>query len=292
MTNLKSLYPYLLIAPTLPFFILGLIYPWCLAFYYSFLDYRPAYGIEGEFNGLDNYIALLTDPEFHHSLLVTLEFLVASVTIEFFLGLAIALLLNRDFKGKRIVTVIVVLPMLIAPSVVGITWRFLLLPLFGPFWYIIKILGFGEVDFLATEEMALPTAILIEVWQWTSFVALVLLAGLTAIPSEQYEAAKVDGASRWAQFRHVTLPWLRPLIVTALLFRTMFSFRTFETVYLVLGPQGGVNMGAELLGILLSWISFQIWDLGRGAALSFIMLIITVLISIGFVVTLYKEVEL
>ena len=153
------------------------------------------------------------------------------------------------------------------------------------------MLNLPTINWVGSANFALPTIILVEVWQYTSFVILVLLAGLQAIPVEQFEAAEVDGASQWQRLIHITLPWLKPLILIVLLFRVLFVFRTFDTVFMLLGSAGGVANNAMVFGIYLYHRAFMLFNLGLASGISIIMLILTAGLSIVFAVTLYKTLK-
>ena len=200
---------YLLLTPTLALLVFLSIIPFVYALILSLRHLNLKIPrVSGQFAGLENYRHLMReDAEFWHSLGITVLFVVLVVGIEFLLGFALALLLNREFKGKRILVSLAVVPMMIAPVAVGLMWRVALNYELGIVTYLIKSIGIPLKEaLLGTSATALPTLMAIDIWQWTPFIFLIMLAGLHGLPKEPYEAAQVDGASRWQIFRLVTLP--------------------------------------------------------------------------------------
>jgi trehalose/maltose transport system permease protein len=180
------------------------------------------------FIGIDNYVTLFTDPVFWEALLNTVIFTVGSVALEFGFGLAIAVILNRGFAGQGAARAIAIVPWAFPTVVSGLMWRLMYQDGVGIFAYIADRLGLIDGPILANSQAVLLGAVVADVWKTTPFVALLLLAGLQVIPGEVYEAARVDGASRWQQFTKVTLPLLKPAIMVAVLFRTLDAYRVYD----------------------------------------------------------------
>jgi multiple sugar transport system permease protein len=269
-----------------------LIYPWALSFYYSFFQYKPTLTPEVKFIGLGNYIKIVSDPSFYNSLFVTFYFIAGAVTLEFFLGIGIALLLDREFKMKRVITTMILVPMVVSPAFAALSFRQFIHPLLGLFNFLLTSLGLPPQDWMGNPSLSIPVVIMIDVWQNTSFVTLIILAGLQALPVEQVEAALVDGASSWQIFKNIKIPFLKPLMLLALMFRIMFALRVFETVMLTFSETGGPANAAQVLGVYLYWIAFRGWDLGMASALSWLMLFLTIGLTLALVIFLYKEIEL
>ncbi|MEM3384425.1 MAG: sugar ABC transporter permease [Nitrososphaeria archaeon] len=289
---IRGAYPYLYFLPILPFFLGILVYPWMISLYYSFQYYKPSISQETKFVGISNYIKLITDTQFHHSLFVTFYFVILAVSLEFLFGLGIALLLDRQFKLKQIVTTLILIPMMVAPSFAALSMKQFFDPLLGLFNFILRSIGLTPLNWLGDPNLSILVIVFIDVWQNTSFVALILLAGLQAIPVTQLEAAVVDGANSWAVFRHIKLPFIKPLILLAILFRTIFSLRVFETVLITFSETGGPLNAAYVLGLYLYWTGFKIWDFGLASALSWVMLLITLSVTLLLIYGLYREIEL
>lgn len=224
------------------------------------------------FVGLENYIRLLQDERFWNALLNTLKLLVMGLILQAGLGLMIALLLNRPFPLKRLATALLLVPVMITPVVSGFNWRLIFHEQFGPLNYIIRGLGLGEGHaWLADPATAIYTILVVDTWQWTPFVAMVLLAGLQAIPKQVYEAANVDGARPLQTFRKVTLPLLRPMFTLVVLLRTIFIFRIFDPVFILTG--GGPGTATETLSVYTFYSGFRYFSMGYTGAMAVIQLI-------------------
>lgn len=289
----KNYIGYLMLLPALFLLVFLTLVPFLYAFNLSLhhLNLKVP-RLSGQWAGLANYRNLMrADAEFWHSMGITGIFVVVVVMVEFLIGFGLALLLNRDFKGKRVVVSLTTIPMMIAPVAVGLIWRVALNYEFGIVTYILKTLGIELKDaLLGTSATALPTLMAIDIWQWTPFVFLIMLAGLHSLPKEPYEAAQVDGANKWQIFRRVTLPLLRPLIVITLLLRIIDAFRTFDQVYILTG--GGPGNATDLIGMFAYRVNFKIWNLGYGASVVLVIfLLILIVTAFFYAVTQKKEEE-
>jgi trehalose/maltose transport system permease protein len=216
---------YLMILPTLVVVLAIAAWPILYALYLSFLRILP--GVRS-FVGLDNYVTLFGDPNFWGALVNTVVFTVGSVVLEFILGLGIALVLNRGFVGQGAARAIAIVPWAFPTVVSGLMWRLMYTDQVGIFAYLADRLGLVTGPILANNTAILIGAIVSDVWKTTPFVALLLLAGLQVIPQDIYEAARVDGATKWQQFTRVTVPLLKPAILVALLFRTLDAWRVYD----------------------------------------------------------------
>jgi multiple sugar transport system permease protein len=286
----RKAYPYLLVAPTVLVLFAILVWPMISSLIYSFQSYnilRPDLG--REFIGFDNYVRLLNSPQFWKSLRVTLIYTSVAVSLELVLGLSLALLLNRThIVGLRFIRTIMLIPFLSTPVVVALAWKFMLHAEFGMLNYFASLLGLPGRVWLGP-GYALPSLIAVEVWQHTSFVLLILLAGLQSLPNEPYEAAIIDGASSWQLLTHITLPLLRPVILVALVFRTMFTLRVFDTIWVLTG--GGPADATRTLSVGIYLTGFRQFEVGLGAALSWILLLVTMAISLIYWRYLSGDVE-
>lgn len=241
------------------------------------------------FIGLDNYIEALQDPRFWSALGHTLFFAATSVSLELLLGLVLALALNRTFRGRGVVRAAVLIPWAIPTVVSALLWRFMFEGQHG----IINrgLLQMGPVDqpiiWFIDPHAAWVPIILADVWKTTPFVALLLLAGLQNIDASLYEAARIDGASAWRQFRHVTLPLLRPAILVALIFRTLDAFRVFDLVYALTG--GGPGTSTEPIALYTFNTLLQNLQFGYGSALSVIVFLLTFSLALVYIRVLGAE---
>ena len=242
--------------------------PLSFSLYLSFRGWTAARSITGgDFVGFENYAYLLGDPAFIQSLILTNILTVVTVFFEVLLGLCIALALNREIPFVQVARTILIMPMMMTPIVAAMCWKLLFDPQYGLINY---LLGTEHV-WLGDRYLA-PIAIsLVNVWQSTPYVALLLLAGLRSIPSDPYEAAAIDGANRWQQFWHITLPALQPTLLVAILLRTIFEFRTFENVYVMTG--GGPGGATNVMSIFTYMLTFIQFDFTLGAASSWLMLL-------------------
>ncbi|WP_187277007.1 carbohydrate ABC transporter permease [Phyllobacterium endophyticum] len=223
---------------------------------------------EAEFVGLRNYRDLLADPVFVASLFLTLGYTAATVCLEIVVGLAIALLLNLNLPYIRFFRVALIVPMMVTPIVAALCWKLLLDPTYGLVDYLMR----SPIIWLGDPMLALITVGGVSVWQNAPFVALLVLAGLQSLPKDVMEAATIDGATRIAQFRHITLPFLSPYLLVALLLRTIFEFRAFDNVYVM--TAGGPANATLVLSIYVYQTSFFSFDLTLASAASWVMLLV------------------
>jgi trehalose/maltose transport system permease protein len=217
---------YTMVSPALLLIILIGAWPIIYAIFLSFLRVLPAQGTE--FVGIENYTTMFTDTRFHSAVLNTAIFTVASVALEFILGVGIAMAINRGFRGQGATRAIALVPWAFPTVVSAIMWRLMYQQQGGIMAYFATKLQLISGPILASEQATLIAAVFVDVWKTTPFVALLLLAGLQVIPSDVYEAARVDGANAWQQFTRVTLPLLKPAIAVALLFRTLDAWRVYD----------------------------------------------------------------
>jgi multiple sugar transport system permease protein len=203
------------------------------------------------------------------------------------LGMGLALLLNQELKGRGLLRSFILLPMMCTNVVIGLMWRLLLNYQYGLVNYYLGRLGFLPVEWLSSPDVAMASVVLVDVWNTTSFVALMLLAGLQSLPDEPYEAARIDGASPIQSFFYLTLPLLKPIILVTLLWRFIDTFRIFDVVYLL--TAGGPARATETVSIYIYRYGFQSFNLGVSAASSFIMLLIMLVVAGFLVKTIGRE---
>ena len=233
----------------------------------------------GQFIGLENYRQLLgNDALFYATIWRTAIFVGVVVPIEFVLGLSIALYISREFRGRRLLVTLLMLPTMVAPVVVGMIWRYLLMPSFGLLTHYLGRLGlFVEAPVFSDPATAFAALMIIDVWEWTPFMMLIMLAGLSTLPEEPVEAASLDGASSWQVLWHVKLPLLRPLIVLALLVRAIDASKVFETIYVLTG--GGPGDATEVITTFAYRTTFLKWDLGYGAAICLVLAFVSLVVA-------------
>jgi multiple sugar transport system permease protein len=276
---------YLLIAPTVAVLLALSIYPLLYALKVS-LQAGSGAGVRWT---LANFARLASDRFFLDALGHTFIYATVALTLEFLLGLGLALLLNGQLRGRTLFRAALLVPMMLPPVVVGVVWRLMLNPNFGAINGTLKGAGLNTeaLTWTASPRLALASVIAVDVWQWTPFMFLVLLAGLQAIPQEPYEAARVDGSSAWQTFRHVTLPLLKPAILIALLLRTMDLLRVFDQIFIL--TEGGPGFATETISLYIYRTAFRFFDFGYAAAMSFVLLILTNIISLLYIRLLQRR---
>ncbi len=274
---------WLLVLPTLLVVAFVAGYPLAQVFYYSFHRADISFVEPTEFVGFKNYIFLLQDPDFRGALWNTLRFTFVSVFLETVLGLAIALVIHSNFKGRGIVRAAILIPWAIPTVVSAKMWQWMLNDIYGVINVILVNTGLvaNKIAFLANPNTVLWAMVAVDVWKTTPFMALLLLAGLQLIPADIYEAADIDGASRWQQFWTLTLPLLTPALVVALIFRTLDALRVFDVIFVMVG----VNTATRSLAIYNRQTLIDFQDLGYGSAVS-----VAILVIIFIFVVLYMRV--
>jgi multiple sugar transport system permease protein len=230
------------------------------------------------FAGLGNYVKMGGDPRFWNSLWLTLVYTASTVVLQVALGLSLALLVLRIPRGQAALRIAAILPIVLAPVVVGLFWRTLVLsPDVGLVDVVTRALGLGSHNWLGDPQLALISVIAIHTWQWTPFAFLVLLASLATLPPDIYEAARLDRAGAWQRFRHITLPLLRPAIVVVIILRMMTALSAFAAIFAATG--GGPGSATEILNLYAYRTSFSELNLGYGASLAVVLMAITLAIS-------------
>lgn len=272
---------YAMISPGMLFLILVTTVPLISLLVMSCFRIDLTYPLDNGWIGLENYIEMSQDERFWYSIRLTAIYTAITVVLQVVIGLALAMAFFRGLRGQGLLRVSVLLPMILAPVVVGLAWRTLILtPEYGILDYVSILLGFGSKPWLVDPTWALISVIIIHTWQWTPFAFLVFLASLNAIPQEPLEAALLDTRTSWQRFRYIILPMLRPAIVIVIIFRTMIALRAFAAIFSATG--GGPGTATEILNLYAYRVSFNSLDLGYGAALGTVLLFITMGISLIF----------
>ena len=273
----EALLPYLLMTPALVLLV-GILYPFSLGLYYSFTSYWLQYPKRFRFVWFDNYISLFEEALFDRALQFTLGFTVLAVVLQVGLGLAIALFLHGRIPGRTVLRALMLLPLMIPPVVTALMWKIMMASTnAGIINYLLSFLGLGPVNWFGSPWGAIASVLIIDTWGNLPFVALILLGALQALPTEPYEAARVDGASPVAMLRYITLPLLSPFIILAGTFRAMDSLRIFDVIYAT--TMGGPNDATTNLHIMAYQYAFQWYQIGKGMAQAVVLLILVVLVS-------------
>lgn len=283
-----ALIPYFLVMPCVLYLLIMFIVPFSMSLWYSFTDFSLVRGFEAiNFVGLNNYFKMFRDPITLNAIFLTILFTVSVIFLQLIFGLSSALILNTVKKGLRFITTIYMLPMVIAPSIIALIMRFQWSYSHGLINYFLSFLGVPPLSWLGDENLALIAVILTEVWHQSPFVGLTVLAGLQSLPLAPYEAANIDGASRLQRFRYITLPLLKPVIMVALLFRTIFTLRLFDIIFILTG--GGPGRATYVLSIDIYYEFLSHYEIGYASSISWILALITMMLSFVYLKTLYKE---
>lgn len=230
------------------------------------------------FVGLGNYLELFRDTRFLLSIARMMGFTVFVVLIETILGVALALILNKEFVGKGVIKACLLMPMIATPVAIGLVWSLFYEPTIGLANYMMKLFGLAPSKWLADEIMALPSIAFIDIWEWTPMIALICLSGLAGLSKEPFESALVDGARPYQVLLHVTLPMLKPTIAVAVMLRSIDAFKTYDIIYTL--TNGGPGFASETLNIYAFNLSFGYFKFGYGAAALMVLFLIVLLGSV------------
>jgi len=274
-------------APAAVVMVIALLYPLLYMVWGSFRDWDPTQGIgETEFIGLKNYFTLFYDPAFRESLSVTLRFAITVVTVEMAIGLGLALLLDRNIRGMSVLRTLFILPMMIAPVVVGLMWRYMYHPTLGTFNQFLTSIGVDRIDWLG--QHALLSVIIADIWQWTPFIFILSLAALQSLPRSALEAARIDGATGWQQIWHIKIPLMMPVLIVTLLLRLIDAFKVLEVILVM--TEGGPGLKTEILALRISRTATEFRELGVAAAMSnYLLMMLLILTAMMFAYTKIQE---
>jgi multiple sugar transport system permease protein len=261
----------LFIIPTIAFLIIFNVFPLLYSLGTSFTDYRASTSAAPNWIGIQNYRELLNDAFIWRNFTISAKYVLISVTGQVLVGFGLAMLLNRPMPLKGLITTLLLLPMMLSPAVVGLFWKLLYDPSFGIINY---FLGLGKFEWLANPAMALWAVAIVDIWMWSPFVMLLSLAGLSAVPKHLYEAAEIDRAGPFYTFFRITLPLVAPILMIAIIFRTMEAFKTFDHAYIL-----STQPTTELIAIRLYKMAFLEWQTGMSSAFAYIVLIVVVAIT-------------
>lgn len=230
------------------------------------------------FIGLDNFIDLVFDERVWNGLVVMLLFSGLSLTLEIVLGLLIASYFNREFAGEGIVQAIYIFPFAATPVAVALIWRVMLNPDIGVLNYLLRIIGLPGSLWISSSKTVVLSLVMVDVWKWTPMITLIILSGLKSLPTQPYEAARIDGASTAQIFWHITLPLIRPVMVAALMLRSLDNLKEFDTIYTI--TQGGPGIASETLYLYSYKVGFEFFKAGYGSALMVVVFLIVLLFNV------------
>jgi len=250
--------------PALVFVVVMMAFPIVYTVCNSLTGWSLSEGTPPDFVGLKNYVALIRDQRFLLAAARTFYFTVLAMAVEVVLGVAIALLLNRDFAGKRIVNSIMLLPMMATPVAIAMVWLFMYEPSAGVINHVLRVLGLPTPLWIAGPGSVIPALALVDIWEWTPMIVLISLAGLAGLPADPYEAAEVDGATAWQTLWRVTIPMLMPTVTIAALLRLIDALKTFDIIYAMTG--GGPGFSSETLNIYTYNQAFSYFSFGYASS--------------------------
>jgi multiple sugar transport system permease protein len=273
--NLK----YIFSAPAIAFVVLLMVFPVCYTLFVSFTNWTLTSGRPMRFAGLASYLAVLKEPRFRMAVWRTFAFTAGAVVAEAVLGTIIALILNRKFPGKNLLKFILLLPLVATPVAIGILWKLFYDPTIGFLNYILSVLYLPTSGWVTESATVLQSLMLVDIWQWTPMIALIVLAGLAGLSSEPYESAKVDGANSGQIFFLITLPMIMPTILTAIILRAVDALKTYDIIYAM--TQGGPGYSSETLNIMAYKFSFEYFNLGQSSAVLVFLFVVVLLFSLA-----------
>ena len=277
---MRQALPYFLSLPAL-LVCIGILIPFGAAVYYSLQRYNLAFPMTRGFIWLENYTLLFTDPAFWNTVRVSLLYTLYTVGFELVLGLAIAMLLQRRSAFNNTMSILLLLPLMIAPAIAALMWKLMTNPGFGVLSYFAGLVGFADFRWASAASSALFTVVLIDIWVYTPFMMVLLLAGLRALPRQPFEAAELDGVPQTFVFFRITLPMLTPYIITASLFRMLESIQQFDIIYAM--TQGGPGDSLMVFQVAAYLERYQYTNVGRSAAILMVLWAITFLLSNIFI---------
>lgn len=278
--NPNRLTPYVFLAPAALILAVALLYPIGYMIYASFLDWNPSQRIgEADWVGLRNYANLLQDESFRESFFVTLKFASAVVILEMIIGVGLALLLDRNIRGMSVLRTVFILPMMIAPIVVGLMWRYMYHPTVGVFNQTLKSWGFDSIPWLSDSWWSLVSIIIADIWQWTPFIFILALAALQSLPRSALEASRIDGANQWQQIIYIKIPLMMPVLIVTALLRLIDAFKVLEVILVM--TNGGPGLSTEILSLRIARTATEFRELGVAAAMSNLLLVLLLVLTIA-----------
>jgi multiple sugar transport system permease protein len=273
--NLKVLFP----LPAVIFVVVMMLFPVVYTVFLSFTNWNLTSGMALKVVGLKSYLRVFSEPRFLDAIGRTFAFTGMAIAMETLLGVSIAIVLNRQFRGKGLVKLLLLLPLMATPVAVGLVFNLFYDPTIGLANWVLTLVGLPKLEWVSNAATALPSLVLVDVWQWTPMITLICLAGLAALPSDPYESAVVDGANPGQILRHITLPMLMPTILTSMILRSVDALKTFDIIFAMTG--GGPGYASETLNILSFKYSFEYFKMGQASVMLVTLFILVLLSSVG-----------
>jgi multiple sugar transport system permease protein len=267
---------YLFIAPALIVVGAVIIFPWLFTLWMSVFDWKI--GSSAHFVGVGNYQTLATNQRFAEAILHTFYFTALAVILPLVLGTAAAMIFHREFPLRGVLRGVFIMPMMATPVAVALVWTMMFHPQQGVLNYLLSLVGLPPSLWVYSPTLVIPSLVLVEIWHWTPLVMLIVLGGLAALPTEPYESARLDGATEWQLFRHITLPLVAPFIVVAAVIRTIDALKTFDTIYVITG--GGPGTASETINLYLYLQAFAFYNIGTASAVVVVFFVIVLALAL------------
>ncbi len=260
-----------------------IVFPWVFTLWMS--AHRWTLGQEQSFIGFENYVRLASDARFWESLWHTLVYTVLSVVAPLFLGTLAALVFDAQFPLRGFLRGVFVMPMMATPVAIALVWTMMFHPQLGVLNYLLSFIHIGPLEWIYNQSTVIPSLVLVETWQWTPLVMLIVLGGLAAVPREPYESAEIDGANAWQKFRYLTMPMIAPFLMIAVIIRSIDAVKSFDIIYAM--TQGGPGTASETINIYLYNTAFAYYDIGYGSAMAVVFFII--IVALSFVLLMARQ---
>jgi len=283
--NLHIIFP----MPAVIFVVVMMLFPVVYTLFLSFTNWNLTSGMPLSIVFLKSYQKVLREPRFIAALGRTFSFTALAVVVETILGMIVALILNREFKGKGFAKLIMLLPLVSTPVAIGIVFNLFYDPTIGLANFVLTRFGFPRQAWTGSPVTVIPSLAIVDIWQWTPMIALILLSGLASLSSEPYESARVDGASEWQIFWRITLPMVTPTLLTALILRTIDALKTFDIIYAMTG--GGPGYASETLNVMAFKYSFEYFRMGQASVILVFLFMLVLFMSL-LIVRMRKSLEL
>lgn len=253
-----------------------IVFPWIFTVWMSLQGWKV--GEPSQFVGLSNYARLFTDARFIDATIHTLIYTALAVILPLVLGVFAALIFHAKFPARGFLRGLFVMPMMATPVAIALVWTMMFHPQLGVMNYLLSLVGIPAQLWIFHPATVIPSLVMVETWQWTPLVMLILLGGLAAIPTEPYESAQIDGASQWQMFRYITLPMLGPFILVAAIIRTIDAVKSFDIIFAM--TQGGPGNASETINLYLYSVAFVYYDVGYGSAIALVFFLLVVALSV------------
>ena len=265
------------VVPALVIVVAVIVFPWVFTLWMSVNEWHL--GGEKSFVGFANFARLAGDARFWQSMWHTVVYTVLSVVAPLFLGTIAALVFDSKLPMRGLLRGIFVMPMMATPVAVALVWTMMYHPQLGVLNYLLSLIGIGPQEWIFNQNTVIPSLVLVETWQWTPLVMLIVLGGLAAMPRDPFESAEIDGANAWQKFRYITFPMILPFMMVAVIIRSIDALKSFDIIFAM--TQGGPGTASETINIYLYNVAFAYYDIGYGSAIAVVFFIVIITMSLA-----------